>query len=67
MLTVACAVLVRLDRLDEARQLADEMRRNPPDDPEGYWPAVHPYAKPEHREELFSALRLAGLEIAGAG
>jgi adenylate cyclase len=62
-LTIACASLVRLDRTDEARALAQEMQRNEPDDLAGYWATVHPYADPAHREQFLSALRLAGLQV----
>jgi len=62
-LAVACASEARLGRLEEAKVIAEEMRRNQPDDPAGYWASVHPYADPAHREELMGALRLAGLEV----
>jgi TolB-like protein/class 3 adenylate cyclase/Flp pilus assembly protein TadD len=63
VLVVMIACLAMLGRLDEARALAAEIALLEPPDTAAYWRAVHPYAEPAHRAQLYDGLRRAGLDV----
>ena len=63
VLTVVLACLGMLDRKAEAAPYLAEFDRLSPPDAAGYWPVVHPYADPAHKEQLLEGLRRAGVTI----
>lgn len=60
---VTVPALAMLDRIDEARALAEQMEAVMPLDPPGYWKCIHSYADPADRERLYAGLRKAGVSI----